>query len=483
MTVYLAVAAVSALLVALGRLPALKLFRATALPFACLAFASLGLVAVGLLEVEGSTWETALDVAFLASLAYLVGQVTMLLFFDWFLIRRVGLPVPRLVRDVVSLAVQVALIATVLKAVLGLQLTGLVATSAAITVIIGLSLQQTLGNLLAGIAIAWEGRVRPGEWVRLGDVQGLVVEPGWRSVVLRTTLDERIVIPNSRLTEERITVLGDGRTEVGLEVEIGVAYASPPDEVQRVLRPVLAEVPGVASDPAPQVLTHAMADSAIVYRCRFWTQRPWQAAGLRSEVLTRAHAALARAGMEIPYPQRTVHMAPPQAAVDHQPAIRRALELAELFRELDPAPQAALTGASRLLRFASGEAIVRQGEDSTALYLVVRGEVEVERELATGREVIARLGPGHTFGEVAFLRGVPRIATVRAASPLEVLEVDTEALREMLAEAPEVAAQLAQRVEVLERGAAEADEAAEAASRPASTSILADILRRFGRGA
>jgi CRP-like cAMP-binding protein len=104
---------------------------------------------------------------------------------------------------------------------------------------------------------------------------------------------------------------------------------------------------------------------------------------------------------------------------------------------------AAMAESSRILRFAPGEAIVRVGEVSTALYLVIAGEAVVEMK----HREIARLGPGDVFGEFAFLTGSKRTATVRATgSAVEVVELDEVSLRSLLEDQHELAEELAEKM-------------------------------------
>jgi small-conductance mechanosensitive channel/CRP-like cAMP-binding protein len=484
MSSYLMIAVVSALLVVAGRLPALRMLRSLALPFGLLAVTASWLALVEGIDLEGTFWASAAETAFLVVLGYLAGRVLVLLVFDWMLVRRMGLPVPHLARDVASLVIQLAVIGTVLKVVLNIELTALFATSAVITVIIGLSLQQTLGNLLAGIAVAWEGRLKPGDWVRVGDMTGEVTEPGWRSIVLQTVLDERVVIPNAKLTEERITLLGSGRNPVALEVSLSVSYSVPPDAVQRVLMEVLRGLPDGVAEPAPEVLTRELADNGILYVCRVWTRTPWRDSRLRSNLLTRAYSALTREGMEIPFPQRTVHMASPAKPVDRTAVIQGALERCDLFRGLPGEAVASVAGDSRLLRFAPGEPVVREGDGSNAMYAIVSGEADVSQRGAGADAVVGRLAAGQAFGEVAFLTGRPRAATIRAVGPLSVVEIDAQGLRGLVAGAPELAEELARRVAAHDRAASEA--AARVSGKPAPgritvADLLGSILRRFGR--
>ena len=431
-----------ALIVALSlRAEPLRRLRPLTLPLVLTAGAALAhLVADNLGADESLTRWT--QIALVLALGFLVARGVLLVVFDWVLVRRMGVTPPRLMREVVALLSYLALAALILNS-MGVEVTGLVATSAVITVVVGLALQQTLGNLLAGLALAWEQRLKIGTWVEMDGKVGIIEQTGWRSLVARTRRGERILVPNSDIAAARVMILGTGEFPAAVAVLLGVAYGVPPDAVKEVLHRVATDIPGVLSSPAPKILTHDFADSAVVYECRMWSMTPWCRDDLTDEFLTRAHAALARAGMEIPFPQRTLHRPRRQESGDTVEHRISALAASEVFGEIPEDAIVALAENSRMRRFAPREAAVRTGDRSTALYLVASGEAVVEHK---GRE-FARVPKGDFFGEMAFLTGDLRAATVRAAgSPLEVIEIDDASLRSVLEHHPELADHLAEKM-------------------------------------
>ena len=382
------------------------------------------------------------SVALMLALGFLIARGCLMLVFDWVLVRRVGLTPPRLMREVVALLAYLGLGSIILRA-MGVEVTGLIATSAVITVVVGLALQQTLGNLLAGLALAWEQRLTIGTWVELDGVVGVIEQTGWRSLIARTRLGERILVPNSDVGSARVKILGSGERPVAVPIRLGVAYATPPDAAKEVFRKVAADMLPVLDNPPPRILTVEFADSAVVYECRLWTNTPWCRDDLSDEFLTRAHAALAREGMEIPFPQRTLSRLRPQEPADTFERRRQALVCGELFCDIPEEALDALAQNSTLRRFAPGEAVVRDGEDSTAFYLVASGTAAV----AQNRKEIARVESGDFFGEMAFLTGTVRTATVRASeSALEVIEVDDSSLHSLLENHTELAEHLAEKM-------------------------------------
>jgi hypothetical protein len=240
-----------------------------------------------------------------------------------------------------------------------------------------------------------------------------------------------------------MTILGAGEPPAAVAVRLGVAYGSPPDAVKAVLTEVVNDIPGVLADPAPRILTLEFADSAVLYECRIWTRTPWRREDITDQLLTRAHQALARAGMEIPFPQRTLHRARPRPAEDTPEHRLEALAATGLFADVPRTALVAMAQSSKLRRYAPGEAVIRVGEASTALYLVAAGAVAIEDR---NRE-IGRITAGDCFGEMAFLTGAARTATVRATdAAAEVLELDERSLRSLLEDQPELAEGLAEKM-------------------------------------
>ena len=388
------------------------------------------------------TFRRATDVALVLAVGFLLVRGCLMVVFDWILVRRMGIMPPRLMREVVTLGVYLTLGAILLRS-LGIEVTGIVATSAVITVVVGLALQQTLGNLLAGLALAWEQRLSIGTWVEIDGRIGVIEQTGWRSLLIRTRLDKRLLVPNSDVGASRITILGWGGSPSAIAIRLGVAYGVPPDAAKEVLAGVANGVPGVLAEPRPKILTVEWADSAIVYECRLWTRTPWAREDLTDLFLTRAHQALDRAGMEIPFPQRTLHRAPRRPPTDTAAHRLRAIENSSLFGEIPVEKLAAMAESSRILRFAPGEAVISVGEESTALYLIKSGRAVV----VMNQREIARMQPGDVFGEIAFLSGSMRTATVRAAdSALEVIELDEGSLRSLLEDQKELAEELAEKM-------------------------------------
>jgi small-conductance mechanosensitive channel/CRP-like cAMP-binding protein len=457
------------LVVLFGRMTRLELLRRFSPGLTLLSAALVG-VAVADLTGAAEPWRKWTLSVLLIVLGYLLARALLLVVFEWLLAQRAGIEVPRLARDILAVAVYLAVAAVVINQMAQVDLGGLLATSAVITVVIGLALQETLGTLLAGLALTWERRVEAGVWLEVDGRVGKVEELGWRSTVLRTVLGERLLVPNSSIARTSLRLLGNGTRPVAVSVMVGVSYSAAPHDVKTVLGAVADDIPTVLPRPRPEILTREFADSSIVYECRLWTSRPWSDSAVRDPFLTRAYVALQRAGMEIPFPQRTLHVAPRRRDTDAVPMVVAALGRCPLFSGLPAAALELLAQHSHRLRFAPGEAVVRKDDASRALYVIAAGQVTVEVDGIT----VGSLETGNVFGEIAFLTGKPRTATVRAAAALEAVEIDSESLRALLADHPELANQLAERMALRQD---RLDAAAMAASTPRERRGLVASLR------
>ncbi|MBK9090277.1 MAG: mechanosensitive ion channel family protein [Holophagales bacterium] len=456
------------------------------------ALAALGLLAAFLLLESQATHpgREALSKAALAALV-LVAVHVVLQIADHVVWERILKPrhisVPRLLFDIVNALVLAGVAVTLLKVLYSFNLTGLLVTSTVLSAILGLSLQDVLSSLMAGIALQMESPLAPREWVRVGDKEGEVVQMNWRSLTLRSRDGHHVVLPNSRVAREDIVNFSRPGPAVMLHATIGVAYAHPPGEVKTVLEAAVAGARGVSASPPVEALVSRFADSAVEYDLRFWTRDLAGVAAVRDAALSRAWYALRRAGLAIPFPQREVALRQvPETRDDERLERRRvesfdALRNVETFRPLTDEQVSDLARHARLERYTAGEALVRQGDAGRSLFVVRTGDVRVEKADGGGspRE-LARLGPGSFFGEMSLLTGEPRSASVVAVGEVEVVVVEKDAFSTLLHDDGHLARALSEALEERSRSQARVEAPAAGAAGPqAITDGLLDRIQRF----
>jgi small-conductance mechanosensitive channel len=337
----------------------------------------------------------------------------------------------------------------------GVQLSGLLTTSAILTAVIGLSIQSTLGDMVSGLAIEWEGSINVGDWVKVGDVTGLVKHIRWRHMTIETRNWESVILPNSVVMKSQVNILGKRtgqprqlRRWLYFQVPFSVAPTAVIAAVEEGVR--AAPIARVAQEPAPNCQLMEFREYAAYYALRYWLTDIAVDDPTDSVVRTRIYFALQRAGIELALPERqlslTAHDEPTRA---REEAARQAERLAvlqgmDLFTMLTPEERQSLVPHLRFAPFARGEVMTRQGADAHWLYLLVRGDASVQVTLPDGSvKHVASLHAGDHFGEMALLTGEKRAATVLAETDCVCWRLDREGFKEVVQKRPEIAGSLA----------------------------------------
>jgi CRP-like cAMP-binding protein len=260
--------------------------------------------------------------------------------------------------------------------------------------------------------------------------------------------------------------------------DLGLDYGFPPARARALLEDVLHQHPLVLDNPAPRVRLKEFAESSILYELQVWQQEMNLRAvlDLRSELQEQIWYALQRAGQSIPFPVRELRAGRRETPQTSRPD-SGTLEGGELFRLLTAEQLQQLAAAGRVLTFAPGEAIVREGEPGDCLYQLVAGRVEVLKAVGPGRQVAVRtLEPGELFGEMTLLLDAPRSATVRALEECQLLQLDRAALAPLLQAQPELLRQLAEQVS---RRRQELDQLGDRDRGEQDTGLLGTMRRLF----
>ena len=184
-------------------------------------------------------------------------------------------------------------------AALGFDLTRITILAGALGVGVGIGLQSVVANFVAGLILLLERRIRVGDAIETGDLQGEVREIGFRASTIRTGVGAEVIVPNGRLTSERVTnwTLTDRKRRVDLQV--AVAYASDPERVLAVLRETGKAYPKALAEPAASAVCTGFRDRALNFELRVWVGSFEDSDLVLSELAVAVHAALAAAAIEI----------------------------------------------------------------------------------------------------------------------------------------------------------------------------------------
>lgn len=313
----------------------------------------------------------------------------------------------------------------------------ILATTAVGAVVLGFALQDTLGNLFAGLAIQVDRPFRVGDWVTVGELEGSVSEITWRATKLVTKAGNFVVVPNSMMAKDPITNYSVPTRQMRLQVEVGTSYDVPPNVVKSVISEALKNASELSTARPAEVRIADFGDSAIVYRVWFWVDDFDPDDRAQDQVRSYIYYAFRRNNITIPYPiqiemsaEEGGLVAPPEAAA---PGL---LARVPMFAPLSDSERAQILSVARPVTFARGEAIVRQGQAGHSLFVMKRGEASVT--LAGTEGEVARLRGGDVFGEMSLLTGEARNATVTAATDCDLVEIDAEGFRSVVTANPSV---------------------------------------------
>jgi small-conductance mechanosensitive channel len=381
------------------------------------------------------------------SLLYLVPLLVLLvragvIAFDGLLRRRRGSAPPALLSSVVAVVLYGIGASMIAHRALHLELTPFLATSAVVGAVVGLALQDTLGNLFAGIALHSEAPFRVGEWVRLGDSEGRVEQVSWRAMRLRTWYGDTLTIPNNEAARQAILNFTAPAEPHARMLRIGVNYHTPPNEVITVLGKLLEQVPGMPREPRPSVRIVGYRDFTIEYEIVYRVPSYEEYRRVEGDVYRLVWYHFRRHGIEIPFPIRNVYLHPPPTAAEADGSssrLERALRAIDLFRPLTDEELKAAASRFQHLHYAAGEKIIEEGAPGDSFFVVDRGEVEVRKTMGGGTRPLARLMEGQFFGEMALLTGESRAATVVAATDVDVFTIGRLGFHDVLVANPAIA--------------------------------------------
>ncbi|VAV91015.1 Potassium efflux system KefA protein / Small-conductance mechanosensitive channel [hydrothermal vent metagenome] len=193
--------------------------------------------------------------------------------------------------------------------VLGIDLTALAVFSGAFGLAIGFGMQKTIGNLIAGIILLMDRSIKPGDVIAVGDSFGWVNKIGVRAVSVLTREGKEHLIPNEDLMTREVENWSYSNKNVRISIPVGVSYNSDMDKVIELMKQACEDIPRVLSHPKPVVWMLEFGDNSVNFEIRCWINDPQSGVGnFKAAVLKRVWDLFKEHDVEIPFPQRDVHV-------------------------------------------------------------------------------------------------------------------------------------------------------------------------------
>ena len=414
-------------------------------------------------------------------LAYACVRAAGELIFGTLFRKRKGYEAPLLARNIFSLLANITLFALIFKLIfVDVPLGPLFTGSALLGIILGLALQDTLGNLFAGISLHADKPFQVGDVITVGPWSGVVESITWRAVKIRTFANRIVLVSNSVIAKESIEVAPRKNLNARL-VHFNALYTDSPVKVIHAVREAIREAENVSRKITPIVRIRGLGDSGVDYEIKYWLEDYARYNDTDALLRQRVWYAYRRAGLNFAYPTRTLHVERKRAAQEDGQrdgtGFLDRLSAVDIFAPLSAEELGRLAASSESHVFAPGEKIIRIGEAGSSMFVIHRGRVEVRIKENGQQRTVATLGEGDFFGEMALFTGEPRTANVFATEETEVLEVGHQAMKHLFATNPDLAEAFS--LIIAERRAGLAAKPEEAAAAQDQSAGLLSAIKRF----
>lgn len=415
-----------------------------------------------------------------ATLAYLIVRALNTAVFGLVRLRR-DFEAPTLVRNIFSIIAFTALFFVIFTQIFpDVNLGALFTTSAIFGVILGLALQDTLGNFFAGISLQADRPFQVGDVITVGSqYTGVVEEITWRAVKIRTFQNHVVLISNSTAAKEPIEVSPRENLNARL-VFFNTLYTDSPAKTIHVVREAVREADNVSQKIPPIVRIRNLADSGVDYEVKYWLDDYAKYNDTDALVRQRIWYAFRRNDLSFAYPTRTllVERKPKTSGADAAPIVER-LAAVDIFAPLSTEETTMLAQAATSHVFAPGETVIRAGDPGSSMFVVHNGRVAVQLSEYGRPRTVATLSEGAFFGEMALFTGEPRTASIVAMEETEVLEIGHQAMKLVFDANPDLVESLSHIITERRQGLA-ASEDLGGTDSDESAGLLSAIKRFFG---
>ncbi|MEO6590081.1 MAG: mechanosensitive ion channel family protein [Pyrinomonadaceae bacterium] len=364
------------------------------------------------------------------------------------------------------------------------QLAPLFTGSTIIGIVVGLALQDTLGNLFSGLAMQADQPFQIGDVVNIPTKgTGVVESITWRGVKIRTFQNKLLIISNSILGKETIEVAPKNNLNARI-VFFNTLYTDSPTKTIQVIREAVRQVENVSSKIRPIVRVRNLGDSGIDFEIKYWLEDYSKYNTTDALVRQRVWYAFRRENINFAFPTRTLYIekdATEMEVVESENTIYERLKEVQLFAPLSEEETEKVADAAHLRVFAPDEAIVQKDQPGGSMFVIHKGSVEIQITDEEGKkQVVGTLREGDFFGEMSMLTGEPRSATVVAKEETQVLQIGKFCLKPIIEKNPKLIDALTKIIEERRAMLAQPERPEEIKSKEANKTVFKSIRKFFG---
>jgi small-conductance mechanosensitive channel/CRP-like cAMP-binding protein len=330
--------------------------------------------------------------------------------------------------------------------VFDMAISGLLAASGVIAIVLGLALQSTLGDVFSGVVLNISKPYHPGEWVILdGGLEGRVIETNWRATQLLTDVNDVAFVPNSLVAKSKLRNASRPTGAHGLKVLVRLDPAVAPSVAVAVLETAMLGCNSILRLPVATVMVRSLDAVALECELAFFVQLIEQGPDAQNEVFDLVYRHCASANIRLAPPAGSPFALPPRGALpDLTDVPKRLLQHLPIFTPLSDDERLALAPMLKRMTFKAGDVLVEQGVIAPALFIVTSG-VLVGLQQHEGVEIeVLRFAPGDCFGQASVMTGAVTTLKVKALTRAVVYKIAKDDIGPILKERPAIATELSQ---------------------------------------
>ncbi len=382
------------------------------------------------------------------SIFIFVIRLTDVVIFKYFIEKKLLIKIPKLFIDVYNTLVFIGLIVAILNQIFNVPLVALFATISAIGVVVGFALKDILADIFSGIALNSEKSFKIGDNVELDNgIVGIVRDITWRATYIEEPTRMMTIVPNAKMNNMQIRNYHFGEKYYQLRLSFHLKHDIPTERVLRIVNSALKDENMNINSEMSDVHVIDIDELGVKYGLRFFVPDISSEYPIRSKLLCSIMDNLYRSGLTPSYPNRDVFFTEMPARILSSEARKEfVVSRLELFETLSSSEKEILIGILKERRYSIGDAIVKQGEEGSSLFILVEGLLGVSiRDEETNKDIkVGKLQAGNTFGEFSLLTGENRSATVTVEHDCIVYEIKKEDFSIIIENNPELANYLAQ---------------------------------------
>ncbi|BAQ64966.1 mechanosensitive ion channel domain-containing protein [Geminocystis sp. NIES-3709] len=337
---------------------------------------------------------------------------------------------------------------------MGINLTSLAVIIGGLGVGIGFGFQDLTRNLISGVTLLAEGKLKVGNLIQFQEKLGYIREISIRCTVVKTIEGSELIIPNTELTNSTVINWNYDNCQGRIEIKIGIAYGSDLLLVTDVLLKSASLIKEVLHNPPPKVIFLGFGDNALDFALWIWVNKINLTPFIKSSLLYVIEHNLRKNNIKIPFPQRDIWLQnvdsfediqniPKQVLTPHE-SLKELLFKFNLFHDFDDLQLIRLIEMSSQRYLYPEEILIKQGEYGDFFALILEGEIEAILETNITKNSLFFFTQGQYFGELPLLLNTPYPTTMKATKLTRLFLINGENFHNLIKEYPFLAEQIIQ---------------------------------------